>query len=163
MSAHLNNPTDRAPIVLVFSARVALVLAALLSLCCFAWMAWQSMAFPAAYNTAEVGPARVPLIACTGGILASIGLIIHAFLRKSDSMPAIAIRKPLGVLATLALTFLWVWGMPHIGFYLASVIVVPLIMLAGGERRPLMLGLTAVGFVVFVHVCFSFLLDIEFP
>lgn len=163
MSAQLSNATDGTPTVLMLNARVALVLVALLSLGCFIWMAWQSMAFPAAYNTAEVGAARVPLIACTGGILTSIGLIVHAVRRKSASVAAIEIRKPLGVLVALALTFLWVWGMPRIGFYLASVMVVPLIMLAGGERRPLMLLLSAVGFVVFVHVCFTLLLDIEFP
>ncbi|HLU02139.1 MAG TPA: tripartite tricarboxylate transporter TctB family protein [Advenella sp.] len=163
MSQERTPSIDKEPAVLVLSGRVALLIVALLGLCGFTWMAWQSMAFPAAFNTAEVGAARVPLIACTGGILSSIGLIVQAVRRKFDSIPAIAIRKPLGVLAALALTILWVWGMPHIGFYLASVIVVPLIMLAGGERRPMMLVLSAIGFVVFVHVCFSFLLDIEFP
>lgn len=163
MSPELTNSTDKAPAVLMLNGRVALVVVALLSLCCFTWMAWQSTAFPAAFNSAEVGAARVPLIACTGGILTSIGLIVHAIRRKFDSMATIAIRKPLGVLVALALTILWVWGMPHIGFYLASVVVVPLIMLAGGERRPMMLVLSTIGFVVFVHVCFSFLLDIEFP
>lgn len=163
MSSGQTNSTDKAPAVLMLSGRAVLVVVALLSSGCFIWMAWQSMAFPAAFNTAEVGAARVPLIACTGGILASIGLIVHAIRRKVDNISTIVIRKPLGILTALALTILWVLGMPHIGFYLASVIVVPLIMLAGGERRPLMLVLSAISFVVFVYVCFSFLLDIEFP
>ena len=163
MSSDQTNSTEKAPTALLLSGRVVLVVVALLSLCCFTWMAWQSMAFPAAFNTAEVGAARVPLIACTGGILASMGLIVNAIRRKVDNISTIVIRKPLGILTALALTILWVLGMPHIGFYLASVVVVPLIMLAGGERRLLVLVLSAVGFVVFVQVCFSFLLDIEFP
>ncbi|PLC55319.1 hypothetical protein CR155_03705 [Pollutimonas nitritireducens] len=154
---------DRAPPTLLLNGRAMLVAVAIISLCCFVWMAWLSMAFPDPFNNAEVGPARVPLIASAGGILTGLGLIVHAFRQKSNYMPPVAIRKPLGVFAALLFTILWVEAMPRMGFYFASGVVVPLIMFAGGERRPLMLVSAAVGFVVFVHLCFSFLLDIEFP
>lgn len=135
----------------------------ILALCYFGWMTWESVAFPKPFNKAEVGAARVPLIAAAGGGLTSLAILAHIFIGKSHHIERVEIQRPLGVMAVLILTIIWVAAMPRVGFYIASVFVVPLIMFAGGERRPTMLLSSAIGFVVFVHLCFALLLDIEFP
>src|SRR5699024_12412862 len=78
------------------------------------------------------------------------------------SQRQIEIRRPLNVFLGAALVLIYVYVMPYVGFYIASVVAVPLLLFNGGERRWLLLFLYTLAFFAFVYFCFLLLLGVLF-
>lgn len=125
----------------------------------FSWVAWLSLEFPPALNPVDVGPGKVPLIAASLGIICSIVLFFQAARIASN----IEIQRPAAVVSGMLVIVGYVLLIPITGFYAVSLFAVPLLMLVGGERRPVRLILCSAGFVFFIYLCFQLLLGVEFP
>ncbi|WP_417277061.1 tripartite tricarboxylate transporter TctB family protein [Castellaniella sp.] len=162
---------DRTPVLhLPFAKALMGVLAALFVL--FAWITVESLRFPSSVETAEVGAGRFPLISGIGGMVSCAGAFYYAVRRAIRARVGAAvgtpedtleIKGPLSIFVAGLLIVGWVEGMSVVGFYTCSLVLVPAILLLGGERRPLWIILFTVGFLVAVYSCFSLLLHIDFP
>lgn len=125
----------------------------------FSWIAWLSRDFPPALNPVDVGPGKVPLLAACMGMICSVVL----FFQAGRIASTIEFQRPAAVASGMLVMMGYVLLIPIAGFYAASLLVVPLLMLVGGERRPVRLILCSAGFVLFIYLCFQLLLGVEFP
>lgn len=134
----------------------------LISIICFvgfAWVAWLSRSFPPPFNPADVGPGEVPSLAAYVGMTCSVLMFIVA----GRFTGRLELRRPKSVLSGILVISGYVVLIPFLGFYVMSGVAVPLLMLAGGEHRPLRLVLAAAGFDLFIYLCFQLLLGVQFP
>jgi len=115
----------------VVSERSALRLVLLLIVLGLGWIAYRSLLFPPSFNPVDIGAGRVPLGTAIVGIVCSVVLFILA----GASQKQIEIRHPLKVFFGAVLVLLYAYVMPYVGFYIASVVAVPLLLFNGGERR----------------------------
>jgi putative tricarboxylic transport membrane protein len=62
----------------------------------------------------------------------------------------------------LGLSIVYVWAIPRLGFYLASILYMPVLLFLLGMRRPWVHLLTVGGFLLFVFLVFerSFLIPL---
>ncbi|HLU04825.1 MAG TPA: tripartite tricarboxylate transporter TctB family protein [Advenella sp.] len=125
----------------------------------FSWIAWLSREFPPALNPVDVGPGKVPMLVAGLGIICSVVLFFQAARIASN----IEIQRPAAVASGMLVMMGYVLLIPIAGFYAVSLFAVPLLMLVGGERRPVRLILCSAGFVLFIYLCFQLLLGVEFP
>jgi len=143
----------------VVSERSALRLVLLLIVFGLGWIAYRSWFFPPPFNPVDIGAGRVPFGTAIIGIVCSVIL----FMLTGTSQRQIEIRRPLNVFLGAALVLIYVYVMPYVGFYIASVVAVPLLLFNGGERRWLLLFLYTLAFLAFVYFCFELLLGVHFP
>lgn len=144
---------------ITLDARFALRVVACICLLVFAFLGWLTQSFPTPFNSVDVGPGRVPFTASLIGIMCSITLIYFPGKKGEQTEVYRSWWVALGALVLSA----YVLVMPYVGFYLSSAVAIPLLMLAGGERRWLVLLLSAAGFLTFVYCCFELLLGVQFP
>lgn len=138
----------------------------------FVWVAMVSATLPDSLETMEVGPGRFPLAGAVLGMVSCLFAFAYSVKRKiQDKQNAarqsrvdyLEIRRPVSILLGVVLICLWVEGMSEIGFYITSILITPLFLLLGGERRlSWIVSFTAI-FVLFIYLCFSLLLHIDFP
>ncbi|WP_298015530.1 tripartite tricarboxylate transporter TctB family protein [uncultured Castellaniella sp.] len=140
-------------------ARKSVRLVALACMAVFAWAAWVAHSFPPAFSDVDVGPARVPLMASIFGMLCS-AILFHG---APGPGTRVRVSRPLQVGAGILVIVAYVLAIPHAGFYVSSVVAVPLLMLAGGEHRAPVLVASTAGYLLFIYVCFERLLDVQFP
>lgn len=125
----------------------------------FVWVIWSAQSLPAAFNPADVGPSRLPILAASLGLLCSALIFVNAG-RLSEP---VQIDRPLNVLAGALTILAYVLAMPRVGFYPASLVAVVLLMLAGGHRRIVTLVGFALGFCAFIYLGFELVLGVHFP
>ena len=125
----------------------------------FCWVAWLSRDFPPALNPVDVGPGKVPLLAACMGMICSVVL----FFQAGRIASSIEFQRPAAVASGMLVIVGYVLLIPIVGFYAVSLLAIPLLMLVGGERRPVRLILCSAGFVFFIYLCFQLLLGVEFP
>lgn len=134
-------------------------LVAIICFAAFAWVIWTAQSLPAAFNAADVGPARVPTLAALLGLICSAGLFVQAG-RLSGSLE---VGRPLAVLAGALTITAYVLAMPRVGFYPASFVACALLMLAGGVRSIWALASFSAGYCAFIYLCFDLILNVQFP
>lgn len=134
-------------------------LVAIICFAAFVWVIWTAQSLPAAFNSADVGPARVPTLAALLGLICCVVLFLQAG-RLSDPLE---IGRPLAVLAGALTILAYVLAMPRVGFYPASFVASALLMMAGGARRIWALAGFSVGFCAFIYLCFDLILNVQFP
>jgi len=139
--------------------RVCTRLVAIICFAAFVWVIWAAQSLPVAFNPVDVGPARVPTLAALLGLVCCVLLFLQAG-RLSDP---IELGRPLSVAAGALILLAYVLAMPRVGFYPASFVAAALLMLAGGERRLWLIAGFAVGFCVFIYLCFDLILGVQFP
>src|SRR5690625_2012805 len=144
---------------IVVSERFALRVVLLFIILGLGWIIYLSLLFPPSFNPVDIGAGRVPLGTAPIGIICSVAL----FMLVGASQRRVEISRPLNILLGSALVLLYVCAMPYVGFYVASIVAVPLLLFNGGERRWLLLFLYTLAFLAFVYFCFELLLGVRFP
>lgn len=106
--------------------------------------------------------AYVRFLAVSLGVLSAAQLLIS--LRSAPEAAGEApSRNPRRFWALLVLLGLYSWALGPFGFFTASVVFLPLTMVAMGARRPLPIGLTTAGILLFVYFVFVDLLAVHLP
>lgn len=96
------------------------------------------------------GLAAVFSVLC--GALA-LGALSRMLRRGRDEV--LVIRRPVGVAVGMALIAAFPAAMALVGYYPATAVLVPALMLAGGFRDPVTITLCTLGFLAFVFVVFE--------
>jgi len=120
-------------------------------------------------NPADVGPAAFPrlMLAFVIGLSA-----VQIMLSLKKRQQAIALGKPgkkvvLGnrnaLLGTIALMVVYGLAMPVIGFYIATALFIPAVMIFMGNRKWLPLVLAPIGFNLFIYLVFTLFLGVSLP
>ena len=117
----------------------------------------------------EIGPYVFPKAVC----LISIALMLSVFtrqikiLKNGEALPKYDdnTEEPTYLIMVLfvASSFLYVWGMQKIGFILASVILLPVLLIIAGVRSPKKIILISLGLLVVAFLFFCVLLKLQLP
>lgn len=137
------------------------VLSLLLSVTLFGIAIAWSFDIPVSQNTSEVGPRFFPLLGAVGGMVLCGVLLCQLIRRKTESDTDQ--RIPLAALKAGMLIVAYVVLMRQTGFYFASIIIIPSLMLVGGERRWPLLLMAVLGLCLFTYFFFEVSLNIVFP
>ena len=109
----------------------------------------------------------VRFLALALGILCAVDLASSWWTRKKGGRDE-ETDKPGGKVtgrfwALLALLAVYGWALGLVGFFPASIVFLPVTMLAMGARKPLSIVGTTAGILVFVHLVFVKLLEVQLP
>ncbi|MGE4296775.1 MAG: tripartite tricarboxylate transporter TctB family protein [Desulfovibrionaceae bacterium] len=107
----------------------------------------------------------VRFLAWTLGILCGVDLLLGVLRhRGEDAGRKLEIAKsPQRFWALLILLCAYSWALDPLGFFPASIVFLPLTMLAMGYRRPLPIACTSAGILLFVYFVFAKLLEVHLP
>ncbi len=106
--------------------------------------------------------AYVRFLAVSLGVLSAAQLLISLRSRR-EAEAETGSRNPRRFWALLVLLGLYSWALGPFGFFAASVVFLPLTMVAMGARRPLPVVLTTAGILLFVYFVFVHLLEVHLP
>lgn len=109
--------------------------------------------------------AYVRFLAICLGILCLAELFLASKKKGKDNLnaPLNMADAPRKFWGLCILLFLYAASFEFLGFYLASAVFLPVAMLLLGARKPLPVGLTAVGILLFVYIVFEKLLGVFLP
>ena len=97
-------------------------------------------------------------------VMAFIGLIIASRgVSKTDNVPRNLMDAPFKLVLTLAACALYIAMVTVLGFYTASALLLLLLPVSLGFRRPMYLGLTVCIFMLAVWLLFSVVLEKPMP
>ena len=95
-------------------------------------------------------------------IAASLGLLVKSFVRPSAIAPMTR-EAMLRVTVAVVLTLLYIVGVAKLGFVTSSLIFIPATAYALGLKRHVMIAVSTVLFVVFVHLLFKAIFGTPLP
>jgi putative tricarboxylic transport membrane protein len=70
---------------------------------------------------------------------------------------------PMRFWGLFVLLLIYSTALSYLGFYLSSALFLPLAMLLLGAKKPLSIGLTSIGVLLFVYLVFAKLLEVPLP
>ena len=109
----------------------------------------------------DVGPRAFPLLVSIGLIIfAGINLITSIFDKKIEKLEFQNFTK---VVLTMVGLILFISLISIINFYIASIIMLPILLWINDVRKPIRLGFSTIITVLFVFVIFDYLLEIPIP
>lgn len=107
----------------------------------------------------------IRFLATSLGILSLLELLLK--MRKSNKVKDQEKMKvtdaPMKFTALLVLMFVYAMLLEPLGFYIASMLFLPITMYILGNRKPLAIALTSGGVLLFVFVVFAKLLGVPLP
>ena len=114
-------------------------------------------------NPYDVGPSAFPRLIAGAQVLVALLLTFHGVRRLKSSLEIIEIPQWWRVAVFIAGTVAYAYAMPRAGFYLASAIWVPLMLLTAGVRN--VVGMVAITglFLAFAWGLFATALDVRLP
>jgi hypothetical protein len=125
-----------------------------------AWFIWQSTLLPADRNA--VGPAAFPLAVAI--LLAALVLVLlGSAARRITQGATTTFRRPLAVLGAMALVIAFPTLMDVFGYYGTAAVWLLAFGWLAHVRRPLLLGATMVGMLLFARIVFEMLLGTPLP
>lgn len=116
----------------------------------------------------EIGPYAFPKAVCVIAFVLMAAVIVKqvGMLRTGD-LPRYETNeeKPtyFTMLGLVALCMLYVWAMPTVGFIVASLVLLPVLLVLVGVRKPLPVVLFTVGVFAVTFVFFCLLLKLQLP
>lgn len=128
------------------------------------WFLVNALFLPGDAGTADVGPSVFPILSAVGLIVASIIYLIKVIREKNKSgQEKITINNRNKVLSAIGILIAYVLIIDVIGYYIASVIMIPLLLVISGIRNVVRIGILSMGFLLFIFVGFDTLLGIPLP
>jgi putative tricarboxylic transport membrane protein len=128
------------------------------------WFLVNSLFLTGTQNPMDVGPAAFPILSSIGIILASLLYMIKEIRkrnRKGDEK--ITISNRLKVYISMVLLVAYILVIQFAGYYIASVVFIPLFLYFVGVKNIVKLVPVSAGFILFVYVVFDVLLDVPMP
>jgi len=109
----------------------------------------------------DVGPRAFPLLVSIGLIIfAGINLMTSIFNKQIEKMEFQNFTK---VVLTMAGLILFLILISVLNFYIASIIMLPILLWINDVRKPVRLGFSTVITILFIFVVFDYLLRIPIP
>jgi putative tricarboxylic transport membrane protein len=128
------------------------------------WFLVNSLFLSGTQNAMDVGPSAFPILSSAGIILASgVYLVREVRKGKKDEAERITIRNQNKVLLSMIFLVAYVMVMQMAGYYIASVLFIPIVLFTVGVRRLVQLVPLSAGFVLFAYVVFDVLLGVPMP
>lgn len=123
--------------------------------CLGAATAWLSTSYSGASG---MYPLALSLIMLTLSVV-----IVARALRVKEHRERQLVSVPLNLALTVLVLIVYVGMMKPLGFYTASFLLMILLPLVLGFRRPMYLGLTAITFIAVLYIVFSLVLEKPLP
>lgn len=115
-------------------------------------------------GTADVGPSAFPILSASGIIIASVFYIVRALKNKQiNNSERLVISNKIKVLVSIGVLVLYILAMEFLGYYISSIIFIPLFLMVAGVKRVAKVVSVSAGFILFVYVGFDILLGIPMP
>jgi putative tricarboxylic transport membrane protein len=128
------------------------------------WFLINSLFLAGTQNAMDVGPSAFPMLSAVGIILVSAVCIVRFVRgRNKEEAEKITIRNQNKVLLSMALLVAYVLVMQMAGYYIASILFIPVFLYAVGVKRLVQLVPISAGFVLFAYVVFDYLLGVPMP
>ena len=128
------------------------------------WFLINSLLLPGSEGTADVGPSAFPIISAVGLIVASLFYLINELRnRKNADQEKIGMPNRNKVLSAIGILIAYILVMELVGYYIASIIAIPLLLFVSGVKNVIKVGILSVGFLVFIYIGFDTLLGIPMP
>lgn len=143
---------------------VANLIASIVFICFGMWFLTGGLALPKAVNTADVGPHAFPLIMSISIIVFSAILLVQTILSiKKGASEKVKFNKIINVVSFAGLLILYAFLVPIFGYYISTMLFLPFLILATGERSWKKVVFITIGFVAFAKVAFDILLGVPLP
>ncbi len=128
------------------------------------WFLVNSLFLTGTQNPMDVGPAAFPILSSIGIILASLLYMIKEIRKRNGKGDEkITISNRLKVYISMVLLVAYILVMQFAGYYIASVVFIPLFLYIVGVKNIVKLVPVSAGFILFVYVVFDVLLDVPMP
>jgi putative tricarboxylic transport membrane protein len=128
------------------------------------WFLVNSLFLTGTQNSMDVGPAAFPTLSSIGIILASLFYMIREVRKKNgQSSEKITISNRFKVYISMILLVVYILIIQLAGYYIASVVFIPLFLYIVGVKNILKLIPVSAGFILFVYVVFDLLLEVPMP
>jgi putative tricarboxylic transport membrane protein len=128
------------------------------------WFLVNSLFLTGTQNPMDVGPAAFPILSSIGIILASLFYMIREVRKKNGkSSEKITISNRFKVYISMFLLVVYILIIQFAGYYIASIVFIPLFLYIVGVKNILKLIPVSAGFILFVYVVFDLLLEVPMP
>jgi putative tricarboxylic transport membrane protein len=112
-------------------------------------------------NSVDMGPAAFPQVLAWLVILLSVLLIITSFIKGSALK--ISVKRFKQIVYSMVLLIIYGVAIPFIGFYIATILFIPIMLFLAGERKwKSIIGVTIV-FELFAFAIFDTVLNVPLP
>ncbi|WP_366924014.1 tripartite tricarboxylate transporter TctB family protein [Metallumcola ferriviriculae] len=126
------------------------------------WFILKAQAFPDSLNKADVGPAAFPVVTAVLVIIFATSIIIKAVIMRTDDY-SVTIKRGKNILASIIVILLYVALLPHLGFYIATAIAFPILLLLASESKLKMIITVTLVFEAFAFFIFETMLKVPLP
>ncbi|MFP7443011.1 MAG: tripartite tricarboxylate transporter TctB family protein [Bacillota bacterium] len=128
------------------------------------WFLVNSLFLPGTQNPMDVGPAAFPILSAVGLIVASTLYLVMVIRKKRESGgKRITISNQMKVFISMAILIAYIFTIQYAGYYIASILFIPLFLFNVGVKRIVNLVPVSAGFILFVYVLFDVLLEVPLP
>lgn len=128
------------------------------------WFFIYSIGLPLSLGGGDVGAAAFPLFASSLCLIFSITLLvigINQYKKKNEDV--IQFDNPTRILAAVGAFGAYIFLMPLIGYYISTVIFMPILLIIAQEKKWLKITLVTLGFLFFTWVAFDIALGVRLP
>jgi putative tricarboxylic transport membrane protein len=126
-----------------------------------AWFLYEASKFPVNESSVDMGPAAFPQVLAWLVILLSVLLIITSFIKGSALK--ISVKRFKQIVYSMVLLIIYGVAIPFIGFYIATILFIPIMLFLAGERKwKSIIGVTIV-FELFAFAIFDTVLNVPLP
>jgi len=134
------------------------VVGGILTVAVCAFLGWETRSLPA---SSAIFPNMVLFLALVLGI----AMAVQGFIKSGgkEDRPARFFKNRRRFFIAIGLTVLYILGINTLGFYSSTAILVPVIALVFGYRRPLVIVLSTIVFVIATYLLFGVAMDYRFP
>jgi len=121
-----------------------------------------AMGFGKPLNPFDLGASAFPMLISVGLFLLSAGLVFVE-LRRLNLPERIKVKRLGPIMLFAVLMILYVFALPFAGYYLASLVFLPAMMLSAGELRWKWLIIITAMVILFNYIAFDRLLGVPLP
>ncbi|WP_252312764.1 tripartite tricarboxylate transporter TctB family protein [Sinobaca sp. H24] len=128
------------------------------------WFLINSMGLPLSLGGGDVGAAAFPLFASSLCLIFSISLLvigINQYKKKNEDI--IRFDNPMRILSAVGAFGMYAFLMPLIGYYISTIIFMPILLIIAQEKKWLKITLVTLGFLLFSWAAFDIALGVPLP
>jgi Tripartite tricarboxylate transporter TctB family len=128
------------------------------------WFLVNSLFLTGTQDPMDVGPAAFPIVSSVGIIICSVFYLIREVRKKKEKNDEkITISNKNQVYLSMLVLVGYIAFMEFVGFYISSVIFLPLFLYIVGVRKISQSAFVSGGFILFAYVAFDLLLEVPMP
>jgi hypothetical protein len=128
------------------------------------WFLVNSLFLTGTQNPMDLGPAAFPIVSSVGIIICSVFYMVREVRKKrEEDGEKITVSNKNQVFLSMLVLVGYIAFMEFVGFYISSVIFLPLFLYIVGVRKISQSALVSGGFILFAYVAFDLLLEVPMP